>query len=292
MSRTSKIPTTETRSKPKVLVFDSGVGGLTIVAEIQKLLPHCELLFVADNQAFPYGTKSESFVQERVVKVLAKAIAEVPVHMIVIACNTASTVILPTLRAEFDMPIVGVVPAIKPAALLTETGVIGVLATPGTVQRRYTQELISEFAQGTEVILVGAPELVALAEGKMDGNSVDMPALQRAIQPMLDHPLAGRLDTIVLACTHFPWLAPELDELMPQPIQWVDSGAAIARRVQALLADTDALSERDLSKNEVTHQAFATASSSSLSLLAQQQLSCELKVLAGFQADVKHESKD
>ena len=155
-----------TAPSPRILVFDSGVGGLSIVHEIQKKLPFAPLVYASDNAFFPYGTKGEAELIARVDKVLRKIIAAHPIDIIVIACNTASTLTLPHLRNSFTQPVVGVVPAIKPAAAQSKSQVIGLLATPATVARPYTQALIREHAPNAKVISVGSSELVQLAEHK------------------------------------------------------------------------------------------------------------------------------
>ena len=216
----------------KVLVFDSGVGGLSIVAEIRRLTPAVQLFFACDNAAFPYGTKSENFLLERVDHALKTLIRRVDPDIVVIACNTASTLILPRIRSHFAKPVVGVVPAVKPAAQLSRSKTIGLLATPGTATRDYTRQLIDEFAGHCQVIAVGSSELVHLAERKLRADNINPSRLQTIIEPLFANP---SLDTIVLACTHFPLLRQELLAAAPRQVQWIDSGDAIARRVKSLL---------------------------------------------------------
>ncbi|NQD36980.1 glutamate racemase [Permianibacter sp. IMCC34836] len=217
-----------------VLVFDSGVGGLSIFADIAAALPSLPLVFACDNAFFPYGTKAEDELVERVDAVLHALIDRIQPRLIVIACNTASTVALPRLRSRFALPIVGVVPAIKPAAKLSRNRVIGLLATPATVQRPYTDQLIREFASDCTVIKVGSRELVQLAEAKLRGTHISVEALQPILAPFFADPDRSA-DTIVLGCTHFPLLRQELAAAARQPVQWVDSGEAIARRVETLI---------------------------------------------------------
>lgn len=216
----------------KILVFDSGVGGLSILQALQQTLPACEYIYASDNGAFPYGTKSAGFLIERVHNVLQALIEKKQPDLIVVACNTASTLVLPRIRQHFSIPIVGVVPAIKPAAQQSKTKAIGLLGTPGTVDRPYTQELINEFASDCEVIRVGSAELVTLAEQFLRGGAVPSETLRRILKPLFDK---QQLDTIVLACTHFPLIKKQLINAAPRPINWVDSGDAIARRVSSLL---------------------------------------------------------
>ena len=236
--------TTSAPNKPAnapVLVFDSGVGGLSILNTSADSLPGLPLVFACDNGFFPYGTKTETELVERVDAVLQRLLTEIQPRLLVIACNTASTVALPRLRSRYTLPIVGVVPAIKPAAQQSRNKIIGLLATPATVQRPYTDLLIQEFAADCTVIKVGSRELVQLAEDKLRGAPVDTGQLQTILAPFFANP-AQSPDTIVLGCTHFPLLRAELAAASPVPVHWVDSGAAIARRVAELLAGEPALS--------------------------------------------------
>lgn len=221
-----------------ILVFDSGVGGLSIVQALRERMPDLPLVYACDNAAFPYGLKSDTWLQQRVPQVIQALIDQLQPCLLVVACNTASTVVLPELRRQLSIPVVGVVPAIKPAALLTRTGQIGLLATPGTVSRPYTRQLIEEFAADCEVVSVGSSQLVQLAETFMAGGSVDDAALLAILEPLLAQP---RLDTLVLGCTHFPLLQPQLAQVATAAgaghWQWVDSGAAITRRVLQLLTE-------------------------------------------------------
>ncbi len=219
----------------KVLVFDSGVGGLSILREIQSRVPGCDLYYACDNQAFPYGTKDETELVARVDAVLKSLDRELEPEIVVIACNTASTVALPRIRAHFSHPVVGVVPAIKPAAEASKSRVIGLLGTPGTVQRQYTQQLIDEFAGDCEVVRVGSSELVHMAEKKLRGCEIDKDELASIVEPFYRN---KKLDAIVLACTHFPLLLDELMAVARFDVKWIDSGEAIARRVAYLLNET------------------------------------------------------
>ncbi len=223
----------------KILVFDSGLGGLTILQALQKKLPSCEYVYASDNEAFPYGTKSAEFLITRVQRVLQVLIDKTQPHIIVVACNTASTLVLPHIRRHFAIPIVGVVPAIKPAAQQSTTKVIGLLGTPGTVARGYTKGLIEEFAKDCKVISVGSAELVILAEEALRGFTPTQAVLHSLLKPLFDAP---QLDTIVLACTHFPLIKKNLSDASPREVNWIDSSEAIARRVSALL-DNQALAK-------------------------------------------------
>ncbi|MDT3668076.1 glutamate racemase [Cronobacter dublinensis] len=230
---TTCLAATPSEARPTILVFDSGVGGLSVYDEIRHLLPDLHYIYAFDNVAFPYGEKSESFIVERVVEIVTAVQARYPLALAVIACNSASTVSLPALREKFAFPVVGVVPAIKPAARLTANGVVGLLATRGTVKRPYTHELIARFANECRIEMLGSAELVEIAEAKLHGEPVSLEALRRVLRPWLRMPEPP--DTVVLGCTHFPLLAEELLQVLPEGTRLVDSGAAIARRTAWLL---------------------------------------------------------
>lgn len=235
--RMSELPGLRTvpATPPHALVFDSGVGGLSVMAEIAKLLPQLRLTYAADNAGFPYGLKTERELVERVSSVIGQLVAETHPDIVVIACNTASTTALDAVRRFLTIPVIGVVPAIKPAAAASRSRVIGLLGTKATVASSYTSTLIAEFANGCAVLTCGSPELVEMAEAKMQGLSVDRAAVAAVLARLFGQPSGDRLDTVVLGCTHFPLLAPELAAAAPHPVAWMDSGAAIARRVASLL---------------------------------------------------------
>lgn len=224
-------------SRPTVLVFDSGVGGLSVYDEIRKLLPDLHYIYAFDNEAFPYGEKPQQFIIERVVEIVTAIQLRHQLALVVIACNTASTISLPALRARFTFPVVGVVPAVKPAAKLTRNGVVGLLATRATVQRPYTHELIARFANDCQILSLGSSELVELAEAKLQGEAISIADLQKLLRPWLRLPEPP--DTVVLGCTHFPLLAEELQMALPDGTRLVDSGAAIARRTVWLIANLE-----------------------------------------------------
>ncbi len=226
-------PATASDLRPSVLVFDSGVGGLSVYDEVRQLLPNLHYLYAFDNEGFPYGEKSEDYIVERVVAVVTAITQRFPLALVIIACNSASTVSLPALRERFDFPVVGVVPAIKPAARLTRNGVVGLLATRGTVKRPYTHALVAQFARECKIEMLGSAELVELAEAKLHGQEVDLADVRHAVQPWLR--MKEPPDTVVLGCTHFPLLRDELQLVMPEGTRLVDSGAAIARRTVWLL---------------------------------------------------------
>ena len=171
--------TSDPKTRPTVLLFDSGMGGLSVYQEVRQLLPDLHYIYAFDNEAFPYGEKTEAFIVERVTKIVRQIALQHPLAVIVIACNTASTITLPALRAMSDIPVVGVVPAIKPAAKLTRNGLVGLLATRATVKRAYTRELIDRFASECQVSLLGSAELVELAERKLYGEAIWKLSLRR-----------------------------------------------------------------------------------------------------------------
>lgn len=216
-----------------ILVFDSGIGGLTVLREARILMPEHRFVYVADDAAFPYGDWEEAALIKRMIGVFETLVLRFSPQMIIVACNTASTLILPHLRERFDMPIVGTVPAIKPAAQQTSSGQISVLATPGTVQRDYTRSLISDFASGVNVRLVGAENLADLAETFMLTGKVDEAAVKREIADCFVDRYGARTDIVVLACTHYPFLANVFRRLAPWPVDWLNPAEAIARHAQS-----------------------------------------------------------
>ncbi|MCR6654040.1 MAG: glutamate racemase [Cellvibrionaceae bacterium] len=215
-----------------VLVLDSGIGGLSVTREIRALCPYLHIDYLADLGAFPYGTKSGEEIISRMTTLVDRLGKSLSPSIIVVACNTASTVALDTIRLQTHIPVVGVVPAIKPAAAMSQTGVIGVLATEGTINRRYTHHLIQEFAHSRTVVLHGSSRLVQLAEQKLRNIPLPLDEIRQELMPLLKK--APDMDTVVLACTHFPLLKEEFTEAFPQIKFWVDSGLAIARRVEYL----------------------------------------------------------
>lgn len=217
------------------LVFDSGVGGLSVVEELRQTMPDLHLSYVADDAFRPYGNKTEAQLKSRLPGLLQTLNLMLRPDIIVLACNTASTAALNEIRELVSVPVVGVVPAIKPAAEQSTSKTIAVLGTPGTVKRRYVDELISNFANDCEVILYGSTELVNIAEEKLAGRRVSEAFIKSEIAPLFAGPKGQNLDTIVLACTHFPLLREELAAAAPFDLKWIDSGQAIARRTQSIL---------------------------------------------------------
>jgi glutamate racemase len=219
----------------RVLVFDSGVGGLSVLDAIAASGHALELSYAADNAWLPYGVKSDAELKQRVPALLAGMVRRWTPDGVVVACNTASTIALEEVRAALSIPVVGVVPPIKPAAALTKTGTIGLLATPATVRRAYTDDLIAQFAPDKTVVRFGSAALVEAAEQKLRGGVSDPSAITEAIDGLFGAPGGGAIDVVALACTHFPLLLDELSVAAPGQVTWLDSGAAIARRVAQVL---------------------------------------------------------
>lgn len=217
---------------PHALVFDSGVGGLSVSRDMRALMPDLHQTYLADDAFRPYGEKTEAQIRARLPILLAPLCEGLRPDIVVIACNTASTTALPAVRAALNVPVVGVVPAIKPAAASSRQRRIAVLGTPGTVRRAYVDDLIERYAAGCDVRLKGSVALVEQAERKLRGEAVDMECLAAEIAPLFK---GAPIDAVVLACTHFPLLRDELSQAAPYPVNWIDSGDAIARRVESLL---------------------------------------------------------
>lgn len=228
-----------TQSSPaSIIVFDSGIGGLSVADKIREQLPQLSIDYVADNRVYPYGMQEERVLVDRVCTLMPALEQRFRPRAIVVACNTASTVVLDALRQQTSTPVIGVVPAIKPAAERTRNGVIGLLATPGTINRQYTSRLIEQFAPQCTVLRLGASPLVALAENKLRGMPVDQSLMNEILTPFTRHEPCP--DVIVLGCTHFPFLADEIHAALPPGTLLLDSGEAIARRTRHLLGDTTA----------------------------------------------------
>ena len=222
---------------PKILVFDSGLGGLTVFRALVGQRPDADYIYAADDLGFPYGPKSEAEVIALVLAAMEKLIADHAPDCVVIACNTASTLVLPHLRGLWpEIPFVGTVPAIKPAAEQSQSRMISILATPGTVARDYTHELIAKFAGHCDVALVGSKSLAGIAEAYMHGEKISEDEILREIAPCFVERDGRRTDAIVLACTHYPLLRDFFDRLAPWPLRWVDPAPAIARRADHVLS--------------------------------------------------------
>lgn len=224
------------KQHPTVLVFDSGLGGLTVFREAVKARPDARFVYAADDAAFPYGRFDEASLVTRILSVMERLIGRFAPDLVVIACNTASTIALPALRARFAVPFVGTVPAVKPAAEFSQTRLISVLGTPGTVKREYTAALIREFAAGCAVTLVGAPRLAALAEAALRGEDVADADFAAEIAPCFAARDGLRTDVVTLSCTHYPLVLDRLEKVAPWPVRWIDPAPAIARRMASLIA--------------------------------------------------------
>ena len=222
------------QSDAAILLFDSGVGGLTVLAEIRKLLPQAPIIYAADNAGRPYGGKTEAQIAARVSGLLGRLTERYRPRLACIACNTASTIALGMVREVLELPIVGTVPAIKPAAALTRTGTIGLLGTQATIRQGYVDRLEAEFAADKRLLRHGAPELVAAAEAKLRGEPLDPAVFARAATGLRDQPGGEEIDTVVLACTHFPLVEAELAAAFGPGVRFVHGAEGIARRVAHL----------------------------------------------------------
>ena len=221
--------------KGPVLIFDSGVGGLSVAQSLRQHYPDAAMCYACDNAWLPYGLREDAVLTERIVAVCQAAVDACQPSVLVVACNTASTLALEHLRQQLAIPVVGTVPAIKPAAAISQTRHIGLLATRATVARPYTQRLIDSFASDCVITRVAADALVVEAEAYLADITPNTERMQAVLAPLwqvvtatAEHP---KLDTVVLGCTHFPLLKPWLEQLAPAPLYWIDSGDAIARRV-------------------------------------------------------------
>jgi len=216
-----------------ILFFDSGVGGLSVLGPTRELLPNAPIVYAADSAGFPYGKRSEAEIASRVPALLGRLVERFHPRLAVIACNTASTIALEHVRSALDLPVVGTVPAIKPAAEMSKSRVIGVLGTEATVRQPYVDDLAAKFAGDCTIIRHGSPDLVELAEAKLSGGDVSVETVAAAARPMFETAEGSRIDTVVLACTHFPLLEEELRAAFPQ-VAYVDGGPGIARRIAYL----------------------------------------------------------
>lgn len=226
----------EMRDDAPVLFFDSGVGGLSVLVPARALLPCMPVVYVADSAGFPYGIRSEAEIAARVPALLGRLAERYRPRLIVIACNTASTIALAAVRAALDLPIVGTVPAIKPAAAMSRTRVIGVLGTEATVRQPYVDDLAARFAADATVLRHGSAPLVTLAEAALASDETADAAYREAVAGLFGQDGGERIDVVVNACTHFPLIADRLAAVVPHPVTFVDGGPGIARRVAALTA--------------------------------------------------------
>lgn len=230
-----------------ILVFDSGIGGLTVLRELRVMMPEQHFIYVVDDAAFPFGAWKADELHSHILDLFSKLLATYQPEMVVIACNTASTLILTELRSRFpDVIFVGTVPAIKPAAEQTRSGLVSVLATPGTVEREYTKDLVRSFASQCHVRLVGSANLAVFAEAHIRRETVNEAELLAEIQSCFVEKDGKRTDIVVLACTHFPFLANEFRKIAPWPVDWLNPAEAIARHSLSLVEPPD---EAQIAKN-------------------------------------------
>jgi len=222
-----------------ILIFDSGVGGLTVYDALQPLLPQAPVIYAADLAGLPYGSKTEAQIAARVAGLLGRMAERFRPRLVCIACNTASTIALGMVREVLEVPVVGTVPAIKPAAALTKTGTIGLIGTEATIRQAYVDRLEAEFANGTRLLRIAAPAFVSLAEAKLRGQPVDLAPVQAIAEQLRAMPGGNAIDALVLACTHFPLLADELTAVFGPEVALVDGAQGIARRIVHLLEGQD-----------------------------------------------------
>ncbi len=221
---------------PTVLVTDSGVGGLSVVRAIRGALPGVRLIYLADNAGFPYGKLAPNVLTERLVRFATHLVADYACDAMVVACNTASTVVLDALRQALSVPVVGTVPAIKTAGAVSNSRVIGLLATEATVSGPYIQTLIEKFAADCEVVKIGSPDLAQIAEQLARGHRPDHARLRTILAPFFGRHTAP-VDTVVLGCTHYPLIVDDLSAVSPEGVRWLDPSAAIADRLKTVLGD-------------------------------------------------------
>tara|TARA_R110000824_G_scaffold13280_9_gene57953 strand:+ start:21611 stop:22423 length:813 start_codon:yes stop_codon:yes gene_type:complete len=229
---------------PPLLFFDTGVGGLSVLSETMKLLPNAPIVYAADYAGLPYGMKSEAELAARVPALLGRLVERYKPQLATIACNTASTIALDHVRSALNIPVVGTVPAIKPARELTKTGVIGLLGTKATIRQPYVDRLAADFAADKILLRHAAPELVYAAEAKLRGETPDLHVIKEAMSGLMDQVEGERIDTVILACTHFPLLRDELAEAAQRPIRFIDGAQGIARRIAHLTKDFSWPSEK------------------------------------------------
>lgn len=220
-------------SEAPIGVFDSGVGGLSVLAEIRRRLPHESLLYVADSGHVPYGEKSPEFIRQR-CRSIAGFLLEQGAKALVLACNTATAAAIAELRETWpQIPIIGMEPAVKPAAAATRTGVVGVLATTGTLKSAKFAALLDRFAHDVRVITQPCPGLVERIEAGDLSSAATRDLLQGFVEPLL----AQGCDTLILGCTHYPFIKPTLRLMLPESVSLIDTGEAVARRLQTQLAE-------------------------------------------------------
>lgn len=227
----------QTNATGPLLFFDTGIGGLSVLREAQILLPDAPIVYAADYDGMPYGMKSEEELSTRIPLLLGKLVERYRPQLVTIACNTASTIALDVVRSVLDIPVVGTVPAVKPASRITKTGVIGLLGTRATIRQPYVDRLASEFASDKKLIRFGAPDLVHAAEAKLRGEIPDPSIIDSAVIGLTSQEYGEKIDTVILACTHFPIVQEELQKSFVRAIQFIDGSHGIARRIADLTSD-------------------------------------------------------
>ncbi|QTD56290.1 glutamate racemase [Parasphingorhabdus cellanae] len=227
----------KTRSPGPLLFFDTGVGGLSVLREAKKLLPNAPIVYAADYAGMPYGMKSEDELSTRIPLLLGRLVERYNPMLVTIACNTASTVALDVVRSVLDISVVGTVPAVKPASQMTKTGVIGLLGTQATIRQPYVDRLATEFAPTKQLLRFGAPDLVHAAEAKLRGETPDQKIIDAAVAGLIRQRHGNDIDTVILACTHFPLVQEELQKSFVRDIQFIDGSQGIARRIAHLTAE-------------------------------------------------------
>ena len=225
-----------------LLFFDTGIGGLSVYDKVRVALPQAPIVYAADYAGLPYGEKSEMEVATRVCALLGRLCERFRPRLVVIACNTASVIALSHARSVLGVPIVGTVPAIKPAALATRTGVFGLLGTNATIRQPYVDRLELEHAKGKKMLRHAASDLVFAAEAKLRGEQRDTSMFRNAVEGLIHQLYGEKLDTIILGCTHFPLVEKELSHAASelghrQDIRFVDGSDGIMRRVVHLTKD-------------------------------------------------------
>lgn len=226
---------TDIMRPPRVLAFDSGIGGLGIVAALREALPGAEIDYLADTAVYPYGEQDDAFLTERIVSLVRDAVARLHPDAVVVACNTASTLALTALRGACPVPVIGCVPPIRWAARLSRTRVIGLLATKATVRRPYVASLQMQFAPDCTLIAHGARHLADSAESVFRGAMADPALIRRELAGLFGHPDGGKIDAVALGCTHYTFLMDAFREASPAGVAWLDPAEAVAKQTAAVL---------------------------------------------------------
>lgn len=273
-----------------ILVFDSGLGGLSILREVRAVLPASNIVYFADDAAFPYGGWDQKKLIIRILEVISGAIETYHPDLVILACNTASTLAMDELRQRFDIPFVGTVPAIKPAAEQTSSGLISVLATQGTVKRQYTRDLIAQFADKVHVRLVGSDSLAKIAESHLTGGAVDMEIVKKQITPCFIEQNNNRTDIVVLACTHYPFLINQFRKVAPWPVDWLDPAEPIARQALRLMEPPMKKGQAETGTDqpgEIAQQAEIAQRRDIAHFTSKKPPAATVKLVAGFGLKVK-----